>query len=115
MYSAPDWYYLGAARNGGAGGMQVALVSAKHRVFGNGPYDGLVEQLKPVWPKVLTAAEVDVIVPTVFAASPKVQTVDVTEAILKEIGVDEKTRKIIDEMNQKIRSGEYDPAAFKGE
>jgi len=87
-----------------------------HRqVFGTGPYDSLVEQLKPVLAEVAKSKDVSVIVPKVYYAKPGVQTVDVTAAILVQLKVDEKTQKIIDEMNEKIRTGEFKPEEYKGE
>jgi hypothetical protein len=87
-----------------------------HRqVFGTGPYESLVEQLKPVLAEVAKSQDVSVIVPKVYYAKKGVQTVDVTAAILAELKVDEKTQKMIDEMNEKLRTGEFKPEEYKGE
>jgi len=89
--------------------------NAHRQVFGVGPYDTLAEQLKPIFADVAKSQNLDVIVPKVYYSTPNVQITDVTPAILDELKVDEKTRKMIDEMNEKIRSGQYRPEEFKGE
>ncbi len=88
---------------------------AHRQVFGVGPYDSLADQLKGILAEVAKAEGLSVIAPKLYWAADQVQTVDVTEAIITRLGTDEQTRKIIDEMNRKIRSGEYKPEEFKGE
>ncbi|HEX2971469.1 MAG TPA: hypothetical protein VHP11_04010 [Tepidisphaeraceae bacterium] len=88
---------------------------AHRQVFGTGPYDSLAEKLKTIWPQVAQAKDVQVIVGQVYYAPADAQTVDVTDEILKQIGVDAKTQKIIDDLQQKIRTGQYKPEQYRGE
>ena len=87
---------------------------AHRQTFGMGPYDSLSEQIKGVWPEVAKEEKVEVIVASTTYLSANVEAVDLTEAALKKLAADEKTRKIIDEMREKIRTGEYDPMTYKG-
>lgn len=85
---------------------------AHRQVFGTGPYDGLAERLTSVWPAVLKSGDVDVVVPRAFAARDAVQCVDVTNVILDELHADQKTRDMIRDLTQKVRSGEYDATKY---
>jgi len=89
--------------------------NAHRQVFGVGPYDSLVDQLKPIFPEVAKSQNVVAIVPKVFYATPGVESIDVTPVILDQLQTDDATRKMITEMNEKIRTGEYKPEEFKGE
>jgi hypothetical protein len=88
---------------------------AHRQAFGNGPYDSLAEQLDSIYPAVAKAHDVKLITAQLAFATPDVDRIDLTDAILQALEADEKTRKVIDDMRRKIASGAYDPATFKGE
>ena len=89
---------------------------AHQQVFGNGPYDSLADDLATLLPAVAAAADVDLITAgKPLYARPGTQSTDVTDAVLQALQTDDKTRKMVQDMREKIRAGQYDPAKYKGE
>jgi hypothetical protein len=94
--------------------MRDLQAEAHRQVFGVGPYATLGERMKGVFEQVGTRAGVKAVGPEIYAVGEGVGRVDLTEDLLAALGADEKTRKVVDEMRQKIKTGEYRPEEFKG-